>query len=83
MKKTRVGEKNARENKILARFFREKLQESGLSMCAFARESGIDNASVHLSYLFSESRGLSFFKAVRIAIALGVDLGEVQRACLK
>ncbi len=53
--------------------------KSGVSNTEWARSMGIDTANVHLTYLISGKRGLTFRKACQLATAAGVDLGEIQK----
>lgn len=71
--------KDAPEVKELARIVDKKLFESGTSMTKFAAQIGITASA--LSYFLGGKRGLSLSAVFKIAKALEIDLGKIQRKC--
>jgi proteasome assembly chaperone (PAC2) family protein len=67
------------ETIVFANEVRKRVEDSGLSANKFWEQTGISNMGVHYSYLLNAKRGLSLWKSMQIANAIGIDLGEVQR----
>jgi plasmid maintenance system antidote protein VapI len=69
------------EDKLLNEQFNAKFKKTGLSYNGFGKKYGL--TGTHVGFLVHGQRGLSFWKAVRIANALGIDLGKIQKQALK
>lgn len=67
------------EDQALTEALVEKVERSRLSFTQFSIKCGVPDANVTLSYCMNKKRGLSFWKAVRMANAFGVDLGKIQK----
>lgn len=64
---------------LFAEAIKKKWERSGLSRAKFFASYGDAGFHVNFCYMINGKRGLTLARAIKIANALGINLGKIQR----